>query len=108
MRLRLAEGIGIQHFNSGSAYSTMRPGEDQRRASLRHRTGRHSTNTRDRLLPDPCSDGRIVTRMRLPSFGALATVAPAVWLASIIFLLPCCRLQKCRLAIENGQLKLCT
>lgn len=28
VRLRLAEGIGIQHFNSGSAYSMMRPGEE--------------------------------------------------------------------------------
>ena len=28
VRLRLAEGIGIQHFSSGSAYSMMRPGEE--------------------------------------------------------------------------------
>jgi len=28
VRLRLAEGIGIQHFNSGSAYSMMQPGEE--------------------------------------------------------------------------------
>lgn len=28
VRLRLADGIGIQHFNSGSAYSMMRPGEE--------------------------------------------------------------------------------
>jgi hypothetical protein len=28
VRLRLADGTGIQHFNSGSAYSMMQPGDE--------------------------------------------------------------------------------
>src|SRR5262249_37864256 len=72
VRLRLAKGIGIQHFNSGSAYWTMRPGEESEARQPSAPDWSPFDQYARSTSAGPCSDGRIVTRMRVPSFGAPA------------------------------------
>ncbi len=94
----LAEGTGIQHFNSGSAYSMIRPGVE---SEARHPSGPNRSpfdQYARSTWAGPCSDERIVTRIRFPFFGALA-----MWrhrfCPSIIFIPPSgC---KCHLAMKN-------
>jgi hypothetical protein len=66
-----ADGIGIQHLSSGSAYPIIRPGaeSEERQASAPYWSP-FDQNARS-TVPGPCSDGRIVTSMRLPSLGAV-------------------------------------
>jgi hypothetical protein len=92
VRLRLAEGIGIQHFNSGSAYSTTRPGEE----SEARQPSAPNWSPLDQYARStsacPCSDGRIVTRIRLPSSARSPCGASGLARPSF-FLLPCFGLQ---------------